>query len=200
MKKLFTGILAAGMFFAITTTTQAYTVESGDTLWGIANEKNVELDEIIEANEDLTLQSIIYPNQHITIPNEETAQVTTETNGIALSTFDLLSRLVNAEAKGESFEGKVAVAKVVMNRVEANEFPDTVQGVITQTNQFEPVRNGAIDEASTQDAREAVRVVANGGGDVNGALFFYSPANVDSPFMDSLTTVKVIGGHEFKIS
>jgi len=52
----------------------------------------------------------------------------------------LLAHLVHAEAKGEPFAGKVAVAKVVLNRGDHKKFPDTVKGVIYEKNAFSPVQ------------------------------------------------------------
>ncbi|WP_163530986.1 cell wall hydrolase [Halobacillus ihumii] len=204
MKKLFATLFAAGIAFGGTSVVSAYTVEKGDTLGDIAFQHGVEVGDIAEANPTIENVNLIYPNQEIEIPNvgqakEVVKQPPTKTDyELTEETFDVFARLVNAEAKDESFEGKVAVAKVVLNRVESDGFPNTIQGVIFQEGQFTPVLNGAIYEDSSEAARKAVRVALNGGGDVNGALFFYAPALVDSAFMESLNTVKVIGGHVFK--
>ncbi|MBB2184452.1 cell wall hydrolase [Lachnospiraceae bacterium MD1] len=62
----------------------------------------------------------------------------------------LLSALIYCEAQGESYNGKLAVGIVVMNRVRSGAFPDTVKGVIYQKYQFSPVRSGALDRALAQ--------------------------------------------------
>jgi spore germination cell wall hydrolase CwlJ-like protein len=62
----------------------------------------------------------------------------------------LLSAIIYCEAGSESYKGKVAVGIVVMNRVKSGSFPDTVKGVIYQSYQFSPVRNGSLDRALDQ--------------------------------------------------
>ncbi|GEK57174.1 hypothetical protein CHL76_02445 [Marinococcus halophilus] len=204
MKKTFIGMVTAGLLVFSANTALAYTVQEGDTLNEIADEKNVEVEEIASMNEEITNVNLIYPNQEIDIPDEDTEATEaikgTSTNEASTQTgSDLFARLVTAEAKGEPLEGKIGVAKVVMNRVESDAFPDTTEGVIQQTGQFDPVTSGKIgNTVSTDEAQEAVQTVVNGGGDVNGALYFYNPDLSNSSFMQSLTTVDVVGGHEFK--
>lgn len=62
----------------------------------------------------------------------------------------LLSAIIHCEAGSESYKGKVAVGIVIMNRVKSNSFPDTVKGVIYQSHQFTPARNGSLDKALNQ--------------------------------------------------
>ena len=63
---------------------------------------------------------------------------------IAGSTSDVaaLAAIIECEAGGESYTGKVAVGAVVMNRLHSSKFPNTIMGVITQKNQFSPVASG----------------------------------------------------------
>ena len=69
---------------------------------------------------------------------------------------DLFARLVEAEAKGESYEGKVAVATVVLNRVDSPEFPNSITGVINEVvgkaYAFSPVQNGEINKPASDEA------------------------------------------------
>ncbi len=89
--------------------------------------------------------------------------------------MDLLSRLVHAEAKGESYEGKKAVASVVLNRVEHRSFPDSVKGVIYQRNAFQPVSNGSIHDKADQDSIKAVKQVVKEHDRTTKAIYFYNP-------------------------
>jgi len=66
------------------------------------------------------------------------------------SDLRLLSALIYCEAGGESYNGKLAVGIVVMNRVRASAFPDSVKSVIYQKYQFGPVRNGALNKALSE--------------------------------------------------
>lgn len=133
--------------------------------------------------------------------SEPSSSTTVARNGITLSQseIDLMARLVRAEAGGESYEGMVAVASVVLNRVSDNQFPDSVQGVIYAKNQFSPVANGSINRAASDVHYKAVKDALTRD-NTNGATFFYAPGIVDSNYMESLRTVATIGAHEFKVN
>lgn len=62
----------------------------------------------------------------------------------------LLSAIIYCEAGSESYKGKAAVGIVIMNRVKSSLFPDTIKGVVYQSYQFSPVRNGSLDRALDQ--------------------------------------------------
>ncbi|WP_084820317.1 cell wall hydrolase [Mesobacillus campisalis] len=112
---------------------------------------------------------------------------------------DLLARIVRAEAQSESFEGKVAVAEVVLNRVESKKFPDSVKGVIYAPGQFQPVKNGQINKPADEQSFKAVHAaLASEGESVNGAVFFYNPAIATNRWLDTRQTTAVIGNHVFK--
>lgn len=112
----------------------------------------------------------------------------------------LLAQLVHAEAKGEPYVGKVAVATVVLNRVEHEEFPDTIEDVIYQENAFEPVRNESINEEADQDAYQAVTEALLDQGNVEEeALFFYNPETATNDWIFTREVIKVIGNHAFAI-
>lgn len=78
--------------------------------------------------------------------------------------LELLAALIQCEAGGEPYEGKLAVGSVVMNRVASSHFPNTVVGVIYQSGQFSPVASGRFatvlakgaDASSTQAAQEVI--------------------------------------------
>lgn len=122
-------------------------------------------------------------------------------NSLALSNKDkkLLAHLVHAEAKGEPFAGKVAVAKVVLNRVEHEEFPDTVKGVIYEKNAFSPVQNGAINEPYNKEAYKAVQVALNNQEKDEELLYFYNPETATSDWITTREVIKTIGNHAFAI-
>lgn len=127
------------------------------------------------------------------------AVASTGRGGITLSADekDLLARLVRAEAGGESYEGMVAVASVVFNRITSGKFPTSVSGVIYARNQFQPVSNGSINKPASEVHFKAVEDALTRD-NTNGALFFYAPSLVKSTYMESLATVAVIGTHHFK--
>lgn len=115
------------------------------------------------------------------------------------SDLNLLARLVHAEAKGESYKGKVAVAAVVLNRVESSLFPNTIYGVIYQKGQFSPVSNGSIKNEPSADAINAARDALNGTDPTGGALYFYNPRATSDRWIRTRTVKTVIGNHTFAV-
>jgi N-acetylmuramoyl-L-alanine amidase len=114
--------------------------------------------------------------------------------------IDLLARLVRAEAQTEPFEGKIAVACVVLNRVESSQFPDTIKEVIYEPGQFQPVSNGEIDEPADEESIAAVKEALTEKRNIvpESSLFFYNPDIATSRWLDSRATTVVIGQHVFK--
>ena len=110
----------------------------------------------------------------------------------------LLSRVVAAEAEGEPFEGQVAVAAVLLNRVKSPSFPNSVAGVIYQPLAFESVLNGHIWRVSDLETAERAALAAlNGWDPTYGALFFWNPSKPVSPWIWSREIIRTIGRHVF---
>jgi N-acetylmuramoyl-L-alanine amidase len=78
------------------------------------------------------------------------------------SNVNLLARLIHGEARGEPYNGKVAVGAVVMNRVRDSRFPNTISGVIYEPGAFDAVRDGQINITPGQDEYNAARDAING--------------------------------------
>lgn len=112
---------------------------------------------------------------------------------------ELLARLVTAEAKGEPYEGKVEVATVVLNRVDHEQYPDTIKEVIYEKRQFQPVDNGTINQPAIKEAKKAVNeaIALEAEGEGNDSLNFYNPEVVDSAWHESKTVTAEIGNHVF---
>ena len=120
--------------------------------------------------------------------------------------YKVLLRIVEAEAGGEDIEGRMLVASVVLNRVESDDFPDTVKEVVFQkengTAQFSPAYSGRYDRVTVSEATiEAVERVLNGEDLSCGALYFAARKRADSDSMrwfdEKLTFLFAHGGHEF---
>ena len=86
--------------------------------------------------------------------------------------IDLMAKLVSAESIGEPYEGKVAVASVVLNRTIDPSFPNTIKEVIFQKNAFSCVKNGQINAKTNQDCYNAVYDAIKGYDPTYEALFF----------------------------
>nr|WP_226984178.1 spore cortex-lytic enzyme [Halothermothrix orenii] len=109
----------------------------------------------------------------------------------------LLARLVHAEARGEPYRGQVAIAAVVLNRVESPSFPNSLSGVIYQPLAFESVANGQINLPPTQENLRAARAALNGWDPTYGCLFFWNPSKPVSRWIWSRRVVTTIGSHVF---
>lgn len=109
----------------------------------------------------------------------------------------LLARAVYGEARGEPYKGKVAVASVILNRVESSSFPNSVAGVIYQNGAFDVVKNGQINLSPDNDAVKAARDAMNGYDPTNGCLYYHNPAKSTNKWMLSQPVVVKIGSHAF---
>lgn len=126
-------------------------------------------------------------------PKEETKVAKATSNDAYL-----LAQIINAEAKGEPYNGKVAVGNVVMNRVNHPNFPDTVKEVIFQKGQFYPVTNGTINNKPSEEAIKAANEVLSGKQIVGKqALYFYNPETSTSDWIFTRKTITDIGNHRF---
>ncbi|MFR3569302.1 cell wall hydrolase [Paeniclostridium sordellii] len=109
----------------------------------------------------------------------------------------LLSKLVSSEARGESYEGQVAVAAVVINRVLDPRFPDDIKEVIYQRNAFSVVNNGEIYKEPTDSAYKAAREALYGSDPTRGAIYFWNPDIATCNWIKTLDPYKRIGNHVF---
>lgn len=163
---------------------QIYLVQKGDSLFKIGVKYGVSELELKKIN-DLKSDKI-QQGQKLILPKT-----------ISNAEKDLLARLVHAEAKGEPHEGKVAVALVVLNRVEDNRFPDKIKDVIYQKRQFQPVDNGSINKPADQSSEKAVMEALALQGKGNNSVFFFNPDKTNSKWLRSKTVTTVIGNHRF---
>ena len=111
----------------------------------------------------------------------------------------LLARCVNGEARGESYEGQVAVAAVILNRVEHPSFPSTIAGVIYQPGAFTATVDGQIDVPidANSTVYKACTDAMNGWDPSGGAIYYYNPAKTTNKWIYSREVVRVIGNHTF---
>ena len=112
-----------------------------------------------------------------------------------------LSRIISAESRGENMTGQIAVGNVVLNRVAAKEFPNTIPAVIFDRKhdvQFTPVSNGTVYLPPTAKSVEAAKQVLNGENTAGKALYFYAPALSQGTWINANRAyLKTIGRHRF---
>lgn len=114
--------------------------------------------------------------------------------------LELLARVVAAEAQGEPYAGQVAVAAVILNRVDSPQFPNSISGVVYQPLAFESVSNGLIWRRQPgPEAYNAARDALNGWDPTYGALFFWNPSKRVSPWIWTRRVIVQIGNHVFGI-
>lgn len=193
-----------------------------------SNHQNLNINEIQKEDHDI-VKSLLHPNElkepeiklastvvsqseKISLPQAAPAKITVEVPnqevkeenpGISISNVerDLFARLVEAEAKGEPYEGKVAVATVVLNRVDSPQFPNSVTGVIKQvvggTFAFSPVQNGEINNPASDESVQAVDEALLRNNRLSDSLFFYNPETATDDWIRTRLVVTTIGNHVF---
>ncbi|EHB67290.1 MULTISPECIES: spore cortex-lytic enzyme [Paenibacillus] len=119
------------------------------------------------------------------------------TMGLSENDIKIMANAVYGEARGEPFEGQVAVAAVILNRVKSPSFPNTPHGVIFQPRAFTAVADGQIWLEPNENARKAVIQAINGWDPTGGCLYYFNPKTATSPWIWTRPQVKTIGQHIF---
>lgn len=117
--------------------------------------------------------------------------------GYSSSDYDLLARIISAEARGESYLGQVAVGAVILNRIEHPSFPDTLSGVIYQKGAFSCLNDGQFYASVADSAYSAARDAINGLDPSGGAIYYYNPSTATSKWIFSRPVITTIGNHRF---
>lgn len=121
----------------------------------------------------------------------------TGSNSSYNSNVNLLARIISGEARGEKYEGQVAIAAVVLNRVSHSSFPNTIAGVIYQPGAFTAVSDGQINVTPPDSCYKAARDALNGWDPTGGAIYYYNPVTATNSWIRSRKVVKTIGKHVF---
>lgn len=114
-----------------------------------------------------------------------------------LNEVEKMARVVHGEARGESYIGKVAVAAVILNRLDDPSFPDSVEDVILQTNAFTAVHDGQYDLKPNSYAYRAVIDAIQGWDPTYGSVYYYNPDLATNTWIFSRQSVTKIGNHLF---
>lgn len=124
-------------------------------------------------------------------------QAAQNTGKFSENDIKLMANAVHGEARGEPYEGKVAVAAVILNRVENASFPNSVSGVIFEPRAFTAVSDGQIWLTPNEEARKAVLDAINGWDPTGNCLYYFNPDTATSAWIWSRPQVKTIGKHIF---
>ncbi|CAI6028556.1 spore cortex-lytic enzyme [Cohnella sp. JJ-181] len=117
--------------------------------------------------------------------------------GMTANDLKLMANAVYGESRGEPYEGQVAVAAVILNRVRSAEFPNTVSGVIFQPGAFTAVADGQIYLTPNETAAKAVKDAMSGWDPTDGCLYYFNPKTATSKWIWSRPQYKTIGQHIF---
>lgn len=188
-----TGLMLLMSAFTLNQNTEAasagttHKVQYGETYWKLAKGFGVPVNKLMAANNYKPLNA----GQNMVIPYST----------VSAADKDLMARLVRAEAKGEPYAGKVAVATVILNRVKSAKFPNTIRGVIYQNEYghyaFTPVENGTINQPADYTSKRAVNEALAFSGQGQGSLYFYNPKTSTSGWIFSRPVTVTIGNHRF---
>lgn len=110
----------------------------------------------------------------------------------------LLARIIAAEARGEPYNGQVAVGAVIMNRVKHPSFPNTMSGVIYQPGAFTAISDGQFSSTNVPDScKRAATDALNGWDPSGGCIYYFNPVTATSAWIWSRPQVLTIGKHVF---
>ena len=115
------------------------------------------------------------------------------------SDLQLMARAINGEARGEPYQGQVAVGAVILNRVKSSQFPNTIAGVIYQSGAFTAVADGQINVPIEEGSSvyKAAKDAMNGWDPTGGCIYYFNPDTATNKWIWSRPQVKTIGKHIF---
>ncbi len=158
---------------------------------------------IVSENLSVDPEPLVATKEVISTQVQEKATETVKAeNPLSQEDYNVLLKIVEAEAGGEDMKGKILVANVVLNRVESGKFPNNVSSVVYQKSQFSPVSDGRINTVTvSEDTEEAVSRALAGEDYAQGALYFSARDKADKNSMKwfdaALKWLFKHGNHEF---
>lgn len=188
---------------AATTTAENRTIQTKLKRWGyykgaidgIYGSQTRQAVRYFQSKNGLSVDGIVGPKTAVALGMTLSSSQSSQSSG----DLDLLAKIVYAEARGEPYSGQVAIAAVVLNRVESPSFPNTIAGVIYQPYAFTAVSDGQINLTPNSTAYKAAQDALNGWDPTYGCLYYYNPATATSSWIWSRQTVVTIGNHTFAI-
>ena len=192
---------------AATTTAENRTIQTKLKRWGyytgnvdgIYGPLTREAVRYFQRKNGLSVDGIVGPQTAAALGMTLSSGSSSSSSSISSSDLNLLARCVYAEARWESYVGQVAIAAVVLNRVESPSFPNTIAGVIYQPYAFTAVNDGQINLTPNSTAYKAAQDALNGWDPTYGAIYYYNPATATSSWIWSRQTTVTIGNHVFAV-
>lgn len=164
---------------------------------GIYGSKTFEAVKSFQKKNGLTVDGIAGANTLKALGIQSTSSSNSSATSSNNTDLNLLSKLVNAEARGEPYKGMVAVAATVLNRVADSRFPNSIAGVIYQSGAYTCVSDGQINLAGTEQSKKAAQDAINGWDPTSGCVYYFNPNTATSAWIWSRPQVLTIGKHIF---
>jgi N-acetylmuramoyl-L-alanine amidase len=173
-----------------------YYVDSGDTLYDLAQSFNTSVGVIMALNN--MGHSIIRSGEKINIPINNLTKRQVLAITVSQSDIEILARTIHGEARGEPYIGQVAVGAVIINRVLSHEFPDNIKDVVYQRRQFTAVADGQINYTPNNTAYRAAKEALGGVDPTMGSMYYYNPKTAENKsWFQTRKFVVSIGEHVF---
>ncbi|MGX2960253.1 spore cortex-lytic enzyme [Peribacillus sp. JNUCC 23] len=129
--------------------------------------------------------------------NQKTNTASNLPAGYSQNDIQLIANAVYGESRGEPYIGQVAVAAVILNRLDSPSFPNTISGVIFEPGAFTAVADGQIWLTPNERAKEAVIDAINGWDPSGNAEYYFNPQTATSKWIWTRPQIKQIGKHIF---
>lgn len=169
---------------------------------GIYGSKTIKAVRSFQRKNGLTADGVAGPATLKALGMEQTSQnsgssQTGSSGGNASGDVALLAKVISAEARGEPYDGQVAVGAVILNRIAHPSFPNTLAGVVYEPGAFTCMVDGQIDQPIASSAYQAARDALNGADPSGGAIYYFNPVTATSAWIWSRPLLTVIGKHRF---
>ena len=169
---------------------------------GIYGSKTTKAVRSFQRKNGLTADGVAGPATLKALGMEQTSQnsgssQTGSSGGNASGDVALLAKVISAEARGEPYDGQVAVGAVILNRIAHPSFPNTLAGVVYEPGAFTCMVDGQIDQPIASSAYQAARDALNGADPSGGAIYYINPVTATSAWIWSRPLLTVIGKHRF---
>ena len=128
---------------------------------------------------------------------KDTSSSTSSSNVTSKTDVNLIAKCINGEARGEPYEGMVAVGAVILNRVKSSSFPNTVSGVVYQNGAFDAVSDGQVNLTPSQTCINAAKDAINGWDPSGNAIYYYNPKTATNKWIRTRPIIVKIGNHVF---